>query len=410
MIDWKPFGKKSLDFFAHSDARLNILDGSVRSSKTISCSVRWLTYILDGPPGDLVMVGKTLATLKRNVLNDLFDILGNKNMAWVDKQQGELRMLHRRVYCVGANNEDAESKIRGATFAGALCDEVNLYPQSFFLQLMARLSVAGAQCFCNCNPDSPYHWFYTEFIMNDSIQDKRRWRFNMDDNPSLSPAYKESLKQMYKGVFYRRWIDGEWCAADGLIYDMFDPDVTVKHFDITDPKYKPLRYVIGCDYGTSTVMSWSAIAVIPSIGFYKVREYYYNAITARAQKTDKKFADEFEQFVKGLPMISNTISHTYCDPSAASWKAELRSRNLIVMDADNDVLNGIRHVGSLIGQKRYYIDPSCVNTIKEYESYVWDDKAQKLGVDRPVKVNDHACDSDRYALYTSDKNTRSGVF
>ena len=231
MINWKPFSPKALDFLHNSNARLNICDGSVRSSKTVTCTVRWLTYIIDGPPGDLVMCGKTIATLQRNVLNDLFDILGDANIKWTNRQQGELRILHRRVYCVGANNEDAESKIRGATFAGALCDEANLYPESFFSQLMARLSVAGAKCFCNCNPDSPYHWFYVNYITNDRILNKKRWRFNMDDNLSLDPEYKESLKQMYTGVFYRRMIEGEWCAADGLIYDMFNNDLNCKAFN-----------------------------------------------------------------------------------------------------------------------------------------------------------------------------------
>ena len=201
MIDSASFSEKALDFLTNSTARLNILHGSVRSSKTINCTVRWLDYLVNGPKGDLAMLGKTTATLQRNVLNDLFDIVGPKNYKWVNRQQGELRVFGRRIYCFGANNEDAESKIRGATFAGVLCDEVNLYPQSVFNQLMARMSVAGAQCFCNCNPDSPYHWFYTEYIQNDEIKDKKVWKFLMEDNLSLDPAYVQSLKQMYTGVW-----------------------------------------------------------------------------------------------------------------------------------------------------------------------------------------------------------------
>ena len=410
VIEWKPFSPKALDFLENSDARLNILDGSVRSSKTVNCSIRWISYLLDGPPGDLVMVGKTIATLKRNVLNDLFDILGSKNMHWVDKQQGELQMLHRRVYCVGANNEESDSKIRGATFAGALCDEANLYPQSFFAQLMARLSVDGAKCFCNCNPDSPYHWFYTDYIMNDEIVNKKRWRFNMDDNLSLSEEYRESLKQMYTGVFYKRFILGEWCAADGLIYDMFDPDMHVKYIDLMAKGNTPARYYISCDYGTSTVMSWSVMAEIPRLGLYKYKEYYYDARKKVYQKTDFEFGNDFDTFVKSIPFIDTKIVHIYCDPSASSWKAELRSRGYIVFDADNDVINGIREVGSTLKQNRYFINPECENTIAEYQSYTWDAKAQKAGQDKPIKQNDHACDSDRYIIYTISKNKTSGVY
>ena len=154
-MDWKPFSSKQLDFIRNSTARLCILDGAVRSGKTIACNVRWLTYMATGPKGDLAILGKTRDTLQRNVLNTLFDIVGDSNYHWINKQAGELMLLGRRCYCFGAANEEAESKIRGATFAGALCDEANLYPKNVFQQLLARLSIEGAQCFLNCNPDSP---------------------------------------------------------------------------------------------------------------------------------------------------------------------------------------------------------------------------------------------------------------
>jgi len=160
------FSEKALDFLANSDARLNILHGSVRSTKTVNCTIRWISYCLDGPPGDLIMVGKTVATLQRNVLNDLFDIVGPKNYKWVNRQQGEIRLLGRRVHLVGANSEDPEGKIRGATLAGAYCDETSLYPESFWDMLMTRLSVPGAMCFANCNPGDPDHWFYKDVICN----------------------------------------------------------------------------------------------------------------------------------------------------------------------------------------------------------------------------------------------------
>ena len=313
-------------------------------------------------------------------------------------------LLGRRIYCVGANNEDAESKIRGATCAGALCDEANLYPQSFWNQLMARMSVEGAQCFCTLNPDSPYHWFYTDIILNDAIKNKQRWHFTLDDNLNLSAEYVESLKQMYTGLFYRRFILGEWCIAEGAIYDMFNPEIHAKVLkDIV-----PFRYIISCDYGTSTVMTWSKIMVLPDGTFYKVEEYYYDAMKERQQKTDSQFADDFDKFVSDINY--NDLFAIYCDPSAASWKAELRYRQYIVQDADNDVINGIRYVSSLLAAKKYLVSPRCTYTIKEYPSYSWDAEAQKIGVDKPVKVHDHTCDADRYGLYTYSMFAADGVF
>lgn len=409
MIEWAPFSPKALDFIMNSTARLNICHGSVRSSKTISCSVRWLDYLATGPKGDLAMLGKTTATLQRNVLNDLFDIVGPKNYKWINRQQGELRIFDRRIYCFGANNEDAESKIRGATFAGSLCDEVNLYPQSVFNQLMARMSVKGAQCFCNCNPDSPYHWFYTDYITNDSIKDKKVWKFLMEDNLSLDPDYVMSLKQMYTGVWYERMILGNWVAAEGRVYDMFDANKhmidTQKFLRLSGVKVNTIKWLVGCDYGTSTVMSWGLYAVLPNGLYLKVKEYYYDAQKMKVQKTDAEFADDFQVWLNGLHP-----KYVYCDPSAASWKTELTRRGYCVLNANNDVVNGIREVAKMLNTGRFFMDLSCKNTEQEYSSYVWDKQAQLSGKDKPVKEHDHTCDTDRYVLYTDQIYGLSGVY
>lgn len=410
MIQWSEFSPKALDFIQNSYARLNILHGSVRSSKTVNCTVRWLTFLMDGPPGDLFMIGKTIATLQRNVLNDIFDMVGQSNYKWTNRQQGELRLFHRRIYCIGANNEDSESKIRGATIAGAYCDEANLYPESFWTQLMARMSVEGATCFANCNPDTPFHWFYKGYIINDAIIDKKVWHFNMDDNLSLTESYKTSLKQMFTGVFYRRFILGEWCTADGMIYDMFDPE---KHCYIPEGyPHNVCRYFISCDYGTSSVMSWSLMAELVTGEIFKVSEFYYEAVKERKQLTDGQFGDKFDSWILEYPDIRKRggVWAVYCDPSAASWKAELRFRGYNVQDADNSVINGIRVVGSMIQMHQYIIHPECKKTIEEYCSYAWDAKAQETGQDKPIKVNDHACDSDRYGVYTYTLNRMSGVY
>ena len=409
MIEWSPFSPKAMDFVQNSTARLNILHGSVRSSKTISCSVRWLDYLATGPQGDLAMLGRTTATLQRNVLNDLFDIVGPRNYKWINRRQGELQVFGRRIYCFGASNEDAESKIRGATFAGSLCDEVNLYPQSVFNQLMARMSVRGAQCFCNCNPDSPYHWFYTDYIMNDAIKDKKVWKFLMEDNLSLDPDYIKSLKQMYTGVWYERMILGNWVAAQGRIYDMFSADRhmidTMEYLARFKVHPNAIKWLVGCDYGTSTVMSWGLYAKLPNGVVLKVKEYYYDAVKRKVQKTDYEFATEFQNWLDGL-----TPWAVYCDPSAASWKAELLKRGYRVLNANNDVINGIRHVATCLNTGKYYMDKSCKNTEQEYASYVWDEAAQRQGKDKPVKEHDHTCDTDRYVLYTDALNGMSGVY
>ena len=176
----KRLSPKQLDFILNSDARINIAEGAVRSAKTFSANIRWLEYLREGPPGDLFMVGKTRASLRRNVLNDLADILGPKHFRWVNKPEGELNICGRRVHAIGANDERAEEKIRGATIAGAYCDEASLYPESFWMQLQARASIEGAKIFATSNPDSPFHWLYKGFIANEeSLVQPVKWRIRV---------------------------------------------------------------------------------------------------------------------------------------------------------------------------------------------------------------------------------------
>lgn len=415
MIDWKPFSPKQLDFIRNSDAKLNIADGSVRSGKTISCTVRWIDYVLTGPPGDLCMLGKSMGTLRRNVLNDLFDIVGPKHIRWIDRQQGEFQMYNRRIYAFGAANEEAEGKIRGATFAGAYCDEANLYPESVWMQLQARLSIEGAKCFANCNPDSPYHWFYQKVIMSDEIASKKRWSFTMNDNYSLSEEYKLQLASQYSGVYKRRFIDGEWCVAEGLIYDAFDKKKHVVHYDNDYLVNHAVRWFVGCDQGTSTTTSWSLFVELNDrpMHIHKVAEYYYDAIKKQRQKSDEEFMFDFKLFLaqhSDLTRLKGGIWMVYADPAASSWDAALTRNQIRHQHADNDVKYGIATVARLLSQDAYTMDPSCVNTIEEYETYSWDTAAQLKGEDKPVKKHDHACDSDRYGIHTYLLGRLSGIY
>ena len=412
-IAWQTFSTKQLAFINYSNAKMNIATGSVRSGKTIACTVRWIDYLLHGPEADYAMLGKSLGTLKRNVINDLFDILGKSQAKWIDRQQGEMQILGRRVYAIGAATEEAEERIRGATFAGAYCDEANLYPESVWMQLQARLSLPGATTFANCNPDSPYHWFYKNVLKN-TMLDKKVWQFNMDDNLSLTPEYKQQLMAQYSGVFKRRFIDGVWCVAEGKIYDTFNPQLhCIDTKPLVDAIPEAARdYYVGCDQGTSVTCSWSCMCKDKRTGVtYKMAEYYYVAKEEHQQKDDLQYFNDFEAFVRAyIPEKFRRNLPVYGDPAASSWDAMLTHHGYNYRHADNDVLQGIIFVLKLLNTGKYFIDKSCIKTREEYDNYSWDEKARERGEDKPKKVFDHACDSDRYALYTHNKNNASGIY
>jgi PBSX family phage terminase large subunit len=306
---------------------------------------------------------------------------------------GEFTIFDKKVYVVGANDERAEGKIRGSTFAGALVDEASIIPESFFKMLLSRLSVDNAKVFVTTNPDSPLHWLKTDFIDRRSELDISVFRFVLDDNPSLGQVYKDNLKKEYKGLWYKRFILGDWVLAEGSIYDFFDTALHV----VQAPKTYAKQFFVGIDYGTTN--PFAAVLVgfnddaHPAIWVEK--EYYWDSKAMGFQKTDSEYARDLEREFGGYP-----VTLYYLDPSAASFEVELKRNKKPVKQAINDVLDGIRFVGSMIAQGDLVICKKCVNLIKEMESYVWDSKSVKLGEDKPLKQHDHSVDAMRYVLYS----------
>lgn len=374
--------QKQLKFLATSNARLNIADGAVRSGKTFIFNIRWLDYIANGPDGVLMMVGKTIRTLENNVLmaspGGLFEMLGEGNYKY-NRSNGELYIGNRKILCIGANDEKSEGKIRGLTLAGAICDEITLYPQNFVNQLIARCSVKGAQLFWNCNPDSTNHFIKTDFIDNPKLKGKvKQFHFLMEDNPSLDPQYVADLKLMYSGVWYKRMIQGLWVQAEGLIYDMFgDRNI------VTNLPQQFDRYYVSCDYGTQNPCVFLLFGVKDD-SHYLIKEYYYDGRNSQRQKTDEEYAIDFEEFVANYKLAGIAV-----DPSAASFIAALRKRKFVITPAKNSVLDGIRTTATFISLNKFFVHHSCKNTIKEFSAYSWDLKASKNGEDKPIKEYDH---------------------
>lgn len=373
--------------------RINILEGSVRSGKTWISLVLWAFWVATMPKtGNYLMVAKTLTSLRRNCLDLLQDLVGSQNFTYsLSKKEG--RLFGRKIYLEGVNDARAESKIRGMTLQGAYCDELTLFTEDFFTMLLSRLSCAGAKMIGTTNPDSPNHWLKAEYIDKAKEKDLNllTMQFLIDDNTFLDPEYVNNLKKEYTGVFYNRFILGQWVIAEGLVYPFFDAN---KHcFDELPDLY--YDWYVSIDYGTQNpcAMKLWAVSEAKKIA-YSADEYYYDGREKRVQKTDSDYYDDLVKFTKGK-QITNVI----VDPSAASFKAEIRKHGYFsVINAANDVIDGIRYTGSCLqGGKILISRKKCPHTIKEFGLYSWDDKS---GEDKVIKENDHAMDADRYFAYT----------
>ena len=376
-----------------ADRDIVIADGAIRSGKTIAmiCSfIRWSLKHFNGE--NFILAGKTIGALKKNVIGPLQQILTSWNLKYeYNRSENFIIIGNNTYYMYDASNEASQDKLQGLTAAGALGDEVALFPQNFVDQMIGRCSIDGAKIFLNCNPGSPYHFVKTEFIDKAKEKNILYMHFDMDDNLSLSEKVKARFRRMFSGVFYKRYILGLWVQAEGLIYDMFDE---VKHKVKTAIRdYK--QYYISCDYGTQNAtvfLLWGNYLD----KWYLVKEYYYSGRDKGKQKTDNEYYNDLVSFAGDKKIKAIVI-----DPSAASFIALIKQKGKFhVKKAKNDVLEGIRNVASALNDCTLQFNNCCTNTFKEFFSYVWDEKAVQRGEDKPLKTMDHAMDAIRYFVNT----------
>jgi len=397
-----------------------IADGAIRSGKTLAMSLGYVLWAMNCFNGqNFAICGKTLGSVERNILVWLRQILPGRGFKIKEnRSQNTLTVSGggriNRFYCFGGKDEGSQDLIQGMTLAGVLMDEVALMPESFVSQATARCSVKGSKWWFNCNPGSPYHWFKRGWI--DCAEEKRllHLKFHMNDNLSLGAEMITRYENMYSGVFYRRYILGEWCAAEGLVYPMFEHDLHVGVPDIPAE-----RYFLSCDYGTHNPFALGLISVrkTENGNLYCLERELYHDGRKNGQLTDSQYADRVEDFAGG-EVMSEDGGYIIVDPSAASFIAELRRRGWKVIKAGNDVNEGIRLIAETLMAGRLMIAPECHSTLREFSAYVWDNSAAGRGDDRPLKQNDHAMDMLRYALYTDRrlagsqgrKTARKGIY
>lgn len=387
-----------------------IADGAIRSGKTVSMSLSFVLWAMSSFNGqNFAMCGKTIGAFRRNVLFWLKLMLRSRGYHVEDHRADNLVIItfneiENYFYVFGGKDERSQDLIQGLTLAGVFFDEVALMPESFINQATGRCSVEGSKYWFNCNPSAPYHWFKLEWIDKRKEKHLLYLHFTMDDNLSLSEQIKDRYRRMYTGVFYKRYIEGLWCVAEGAIYDMFDEHrhvASIKEFFqlLIDGN----RYV-SIDYGTQNATAFLLWNKGVDGVWYCTREYYYSGRDEGKQKTDAEYADDLEAWLD-----ETKVKALIVDPAAASFIAELRKRGHKVLKAKNDVQDGIRMVGTMLNQDKIKFSSACVNTQKEFSSYVWDAKAAQRGEDKPVKANDHAMDAIRYFVATVLGNRLASV-
>ncbi len=428
---FKPFSDKQmkvLNWWTEkspvNDMFMCIADGSVRSGKSISMSLSFVLFMMNTfNQQNAAMAGKSVGSFRRNILVSLkqmlmaldYEIIEHRSENYLEIIKGDVTNY---FYVFGAKDESSQDLIQGITLAGLLIDEVALIPESFYNQATARLSIEGAKCFMNCNPSSPHHWFYKNVLKKLREKDGLYIHFTMDDNLSLSEEVKNRYKKMYSGVFAKRYVEGKWVVADGLIYDMFNKkEHVIKQSDI--PYEDIIDWCISCDIGTANPTAFLLIGKTVDNTLYVCKEYYFDGRAAvkeedgnpEAQKTDLDYVNDLRDFINEETELTQRTYRqivVVVDPSASSFKLQARRFHMKTKNAINDVLTGIRTVSTYIGQNKLFICESCDNLIRELQTYVWDEKAQIRGVDAPLKRDDHCVDSLRYGCMHMQPKSKIG--
>lgn len=392
---------KQKQSYAASNARINIWQGAVRSGKTFISLLAFLREVNEGPKGEYCIIARTYDSFKRNLLPLLTYLIGADARYYSGKR--EMNIWGKTIHIIGADDERAESKVRGPTFKGAYVDEATIIPESVFKMLISRCMMGGAKIFATTNPDSPYHWLKREYL--DNNPDVASWQFTLDDNPELTAEEKDYIKRQYRGLWYQRFVEGLWVQAEGAVYDFFEDRLHVIPHTYSGAHY----YIVGIDYGTTNPCAFVLIGVNPDRfpNMWIEDEYYYDSKVHQRQKTDGEYAADLARFI-----ASRHIRAIYLDPSAASFYAELQRsgiRNLY--PAQNEVIDGIRVVAHYLNQGTLKVCASCKHVIGEFQSYVWDAKAAQRGIEQPLKQSDHAMDALRYALYSHffGRSPKSGM-
>lgn len=381
--------RRVLSWWKRGEWEAVICDGAVRSGKTFSMGVSfvlWAQSEFDGQQFGLC--GKTIVSLRRNLLADLMPYLRRAGMVCQERRSENLLIVRfngheNRFLLFGGRDESSAALIQGSTLAGVLLDEAALMPRSFVEQAAARCSVPGSRLWFNCNPEGPQHWFYREWILKARERRALYLHFTMEDNPGLTPGIRARYRRAYSGVFYRRFVLGEWTAAQGLVYDFYDPE--------RDPEETPKgpfqEWRISVDYGTVNPASFGLWGRMGE-RWFRVEEFYYDSKKAGRQKTDEEYAEDLARLAG-----DREIRRVIVDPSAASFIEVLRRRGFCVVRADNNVADGIRVTADLLKKRRLVICRGCRDCLREMGLYCWD---QREGRDAPRKEHDHAMDDLRY--------------
>ena len=397
------FSEKQATAIAGATHRWNLFIGATRSGKSYCQQMLIPRRVAEHLPGLYILMAKTQSNVESNILSPMRDIYGPEFVTRIHNVHGVTmaKVFGKEFNILGGDNIRAVDKIRGKTVGYAAVDEGPTLPDPLIQLLKTRLTDPRAKADITGNPEGPRHSFKVDLIDRAKKLDVFHLSFGLDDNPVLDEGIKETLRTELRGVWFKRLILGLWVAAEGAIYDMFNPDV---HIVKEDPAEASIRYrYIGIDYGTGAPTAFIKLAFLHTGQWVATHEFYWDSQKEMAEKTDAQYVEDLQRFVMSpiSPLLPDrSLGGIFADPSSKSFILAAKRAHLPVTLANNSVVDGIRAVASLFGSNKLLIHERCEMLLNELPGYVWDARAAERGEDSPVKKDDHACDALRYGIWT----------
>ena len=364
-----------------------IADGAIRSGKTVSMAFSFVIWAMSSyDRHNFAMCGKTIASLRRNVLGTLKNQLRARGYTATERRADNLLVVTKdnvanSFYIFGGKDESSQDLIQGITLAGVLFDEVALMPESFVNQATARCSVEGSKFWFNCNPGSVTHWFYQGWVLKCKRRKLLYLHFTMEDNLTLSEETKARYRSQYSGVFYKRYILGMWCVAEGLIYLQFAEDE--QRYMIPQAQVPKLSYIeIGADVGGNK----SNHAYVAS-GYTADRDVQY-VLKAWSYKangvTVTRYRENLVRFADSVKDLYGFVDTVWVDNAEAAIVNELDAHSDYNIRGciKEEILDRIRCTDILMSQDRFKIvEGACEDLCDGFRTAVWDDDHEDKPLD-----------------------------
>ena len=373
--------------FPYSKYDALICDGAVRSGKTSIMMWAFVRWAMENFSGQRFGVcGRTVDSCTKNIIVPFTAMSLAKECYIIRWRRGDKVMEVRRgavtnyFEVFGGKDEASYTLIQGRTLAGVLLDEVVLMPRSFVEQALARCSVDGARLWFSCNPGSPHHWFYQEWIKRSRERNALYLHFEMTDNPGLSKRTLERYENMYAGIFYDRYVRGLWVAAEGIVYKDFAND-TEKYL-IGDPlewaKQNGTSFSIisiGVDFGgTKSATKFQATGITKDFRVVALEEEYIKNEEIDPDALNRRFAT-FCQLITSKYGYSQTRADSAetvlirgLDHTAQKLRLGTQVKNALKMQ----ITDRIRLVVLLMKQGRFKVSRSCPHLIDALQSAIYD--------------------------------------